>query len=63
VAEAAYVLFVKQRPAVVSAISDTSNTPLEWTGRHQTLLRRPRLPACHSGAAFEGDLMPVDPVI
>ena len=31
-AEAAYVLFVKQRPAVVSAISDTSNTPLEWTG-------------------------------
>lgn len=32
------------------------NKPLEWTGPISTLLRHHKLRACHSGAAFEGQI-------
>ena len=32
--------------------SDTSNKPLEWQDTTNSQLRRHRLPACHSRAAF-----------
>ena len=32
----------------------TPNKPLEWTGLRSTLFYLHKLPACHSGAAFEG---------
>jgi hypothetical protein len=41
----------------------SSNKPLEWTGPPTSRCLRSKVLACHSGAAFEGDLMPVDPVI
>jgi hypothetical protein len=34
--------------------SDTSNKPLEWTGRHQRSASQPKLFSCHSRAAFAG---------